>query len=76
MEIQYIGEHTIWGTIGHLFIALSFAAAILSAVSYWFAQTSPEDAASWKKLGRLGFNLHSLGVMGIIGVLFFILFNH
>jgi cytochrome c-type biogenesis protein CcmF len=76
MDIQYIGEHTIWGTIGHLFIALSFSAAILSAVSFWFAQTKPEEASSWKKLGRLGFHLHSLGVLGIIGVLFFILFNH
>ncbi|HOY49762.1 MAG TPA: cytochrome c biogenesis protein CcsA [Flavobacteriales bacterium] len=76
MDIQYIGEHTYWGTIGHLFISLSFAAAILSAVSYWFAQTSPNDSAAWKKLGRLGFRLHSLGVVGIIGVMFFILFNH
>ena len=76
MDINYIGEHTIWGTIGHLFISLSFAAAILSAVSYWFAQTSPEAAAGWKKLGRIGFRLHSLGVVGIIGVMFFILFNH
>lgn len=76
MDIQYVGEHTVWGTIGHFFIALSFAAALFSAVSYWFAQTYSEDALSWKKLGRLGFRLHSVGVFGIIGVLFFILFNH
>ncbi|MFM2286099.1 MAG: hypothetical protein RLZZ543_1596 [Bacteroidota bacterium] len=76
MEINYVGEHTLWGSIGHLFISLSFAAAILSAVSYWMAQTSKDDSAGWKKLGRIGFSLHSLGVIGIVGSMFYILFNH
>ncbi|MEX1188185.1 MAG: cytochrome c biogenesis protein CcsA [Bacteroidia bacterium] len=77
MEIQYIGEHLIWGQLGQLFAILSFAAALLSAVSYFNAHYAGlAEKASWQKLGRLGFSLHSLGILGIIGVLFYILFNH
>ncbi len=77
MDIEYIGEHLIWGQLGQLFVILSFTAALLSALSYFQAHISPiSERQSWKKLGRLGFWLHSLGVLGIIVTLFVILFNH
>jgi cytochrome c-type biogenesis protein CcmF len=76
MNIEYVGEHLVWGYIGHLFIVLSFAGAFLSALSYFFAETQTDSKPEWKKLGRLGFRIHSAGVLGIIAVLFFLLFNH
>lgn len=76
MEIAYEGERLIWGTLGRLFVVLSFTGALFSAVSYWFAHREPLQEASWRKLARWGFRIHSLSVLGIIGVLFFLLFNH
>jgi cytochrome c-type biogenesis protein CcmF len=72
--IQYAGEHLWAGTLGTIFIILSFAAALLSALSYFFAARNPLDE-NWKKIGRAGFRIHSLGVFGIIGTLFFMLYN-
>lgn len=72
--INYIGEHLWAGKLGNFFILLSFAAAVLSTLSYFFASRNPLDE-NWKKLGRFGFRLHSLGVFGIIGTLFFMLYN-
>lgn len=88
MEINYVGEHLVWGQLGHFFIVLSFVGALLSALSYWFAAKNSVLQSSggagtasavfndWKRLGRLGFNLHTTGVLGIIFTLFYILFNH
>ena len=75
--IQYIGEHLVWGKLGQMFVMLSFAASLLSALAYVQAHYSDEaEKLSWKKIARIGFSLHSLGILGIIGVLFFILFKH
>ena len=77
MNIDYIGEHLIWGQLGHFFTILSFVAAILTAVSYTQAHYADlAEQSSWKKMGRLGFGLHTFGVLGIIATLFVMLFNH
>src|ERR1700740_3664276 len=74
-QINYIGEHVWAGKLGNFFVVLSFAAALLSTISYFFWTKNPLEL-SWKKLGRLGFRLHSLGVAGIVCTLFFMLYNH
>ena len=76
-EIQYIGEHLIYGQIGHFLIVLSFAASIFGALSYFFAvrQRATEHASSWLSLGRLGFWVHCLSVFAIIGIIFYIMLN-
>lgn len=76
MEIQYNGENLWLGIIGNLFIALSFSAAFLATVSYFMAGRNGLIHTGWKRLGRIGFMLHSLGVLGIIGTLFYILLAH
>jgi len=76
MEINYVGEHLAWGYAGNFFIVLAFAAALFSAICYWNAHKDFAEQHSWKRLARIGFRAHSAGVLGIIGVLFFILFNH
>jgi len=78
MEIQYIGEHLIWGQLGHVFTILSFCGALLSALAYGYstAEQNLNEQQNWKKLARRGFYTHSLSVIGIIACLFWMLFNH
>ncbi len=73
--MEYIGEHLFPGQFGHLCAVLSFVAVLLSAVAYFFATKKRETATyeGWRNLGRLGFLLHGLAVLGIIGSLFYIL---
>lgn len=77
--IQYIGEHLWAGEIGNIFVILAFVSALLAALSYFSAAQS-EDLSpsfySWNKLGRFAFRLHSFAVLGIVGTLFIMLFNH
>jgi cytochrome c-type biogenesis protein CcmF len=76
MDIQYIGEHAWAGLLGNVFLVLSFTAAILSAVSYFITANKPLEDASWKRIGRVAFRIHSLSVLGIMGTLFIMLRNH
>lgn len=77
--IQYVGEHLWAGELGNIFIILSFAAAFLSALAYFSAaQADPlsNHYTSWRKIGRIAFGIHSAAVVGIVGTLFVMLFNH
>jgi cytochrome c-type biogenesis protein CcmF len=74
-EIQYIGEHLIFGKIGYFVIILGFVAAIFSSVSYFFA-TNNEDTlqfSSWRKLGRIGFTIHGVAIYTTIALTFHIM---
>lgn len=76
-NITYIGEHLIWGQIGNAFVFLSFTAALLAAFAYFrSAQNDELENGSWKKLGRIGFYLHSIGVIGIMTTMFCMIFRH
>lgn len=71
--IEYVGEHTFIGTLGDSLISVSLAAAFLSAVAYVLAHRF--SSASFRKVGRAGFWLHSLCLLGVVAVLFVMLFN-
>ncbi|MCB9356194.1 MAG: cytochrome c biogenesis protein CcsA [Lewinellaceae bacterium] len=73
--MEYIGEHLLPGQIGHLFAVLSFVAALMSAFAFYLAtqRRNTAGAEGWRNLGRLGYVLHGLAVLGIIGSLFYIL---
>ena len=75
MDINYVGENLLPGKIGQLFVVLSFGAALLSLISYFFATKNPEEK-TWKTLGRIGFWLNALSVLVIGTVLFYIIYNH
>jgi len=76
-NITYIGEHLIWGQIGNAFVFLAFTAALLAAFAYFrSAQNDELEYGSWKKLGRIAFYLHSIGVIGIMTMLFCMIFRH
>lgn len=64
----------IFGRLGNLFISLAFVAAALAAVAYFLA--GKEKNRSWMRLGRMAYLTHGLSVLGIVGVLFAIIFGH
>jgi cytochrome c-type biogenesis protein CcmF len=72
--MQYIGEHPWAGTTGHLLTLCSLVMAALAAVAYYLGTQRRDEA--WTSLGRLAFRLHSVAVVGIVAVLFIMLFNH
>ncbi len=78
-NISYIGEHLIWGNAGRFFVYLSFISALLASFAYFCSAQSPllgGEGASWKKLGRLSFRIHSLAVVGIMATLFSMILLH
>lgn len=75
MDIAYKGEHLLPGHLGQFFVILSFGAALLSTISYYFATTNKLDT-SWHRLGRIGFYLNTVSVVGIGTCLFYIIYNH
>jgi len=74
--IEYLNEHLQYGTIGNLFVVLSFVFALLSSVSYFLAAKDNDEAPSWKRIARMSFRMHGLSVFGIVGTLFIMLYNH
>lgn len=77
MDIVYKGEHLLPGQLGQIFVILSFGAALVSAISYYFATTStnPLDK-SWLKMGRIAFFINSLSILGVGVLLFYVIYNH
>lgn len=74
-EIQYIGEHLIFGKIGYFVIILGFVSAIFSCLAYFFA-TNTEGTAPhqmWKRLGRIGFSIHGISIYTTIGMTFYVM---
>jgi cytochrome c-type biogenesis protein CcmF len=77
MEIQFIGENLLPGKIGQFFIVLAFGASLLSTIAYFFAVKNKNEAdRSWTKLGRLGFLINLISIVGIGATLFYLILNH
>jgi cytochrome c-type biogenesis protein CcmF len=72
--IEYIGEHAWAGQLGHSLTIISFVGAVLAALAYLIGTQRNDDG--WKSLGRLAFRVHSVAVLGIVVVLFTMLFKH
>lgn len=70
--------HYFIGHLGHLFVILSFVAAVATAFSY-FKATITDDLVlknQWLVNGRTGFYVHAVAVFGICVTLFVIIANH
>ncbi len=74
--MEYIGEHLLIGKVGNLFVILSFVFALLASISYFFAAKENEESSSWKNIARIAFRIHGFSVLGIVGALFIMLYNH
>ena len=77
MDTAFKGEHLLPGHIGQIFVILSFGAALLSTISYYFATTStnPLDK-SWLRMGRIAFYINSISILGVGSLLFYVIYNH
>jgi cytochrome c-type biogenesis protein CcmF len=74
--MEYIGEHAFIGQLGNGFLVLAFASIVLAAVSYFFAaQRDSLEQKNWIKIARLGFSIHTVAVLAVCGILFFMLYN-
>ncbi len=77
MDVQYVGERLLPGIFGNAFVIISFVASILATISFFMASRAKHQAdASWLRLGRIGFIVHSVGVLGIVAALFYIIYSH
>jgi cytochrome c-type biogenesis protein CcmF len=74
--MTYAGEHPIFGQLGHLFVALAFASALLSCISYFAGLNKGLINNSWQRLGRIAFGIHSFAVAGIVVTMFYLIYNH
>jgi len=71
---EYIGEHLWAGQLGHALTVISLVGAMLAMSGYFHGTRT--GSVEWTRLGRLGFRMHSLAVLGIVVMLFIMLFNH
>ena len=74
--IEYVGENLIAGQIGNFLIFLSFVASLLAVVFYYNTSDLSSELNSWKKGGRFFFRLHSVSMLGLIGILFYLIYTH
>lgn len=68
--MEYIGEHLWAAQLGRGLTALAFTFTLLAFFA--FTKNTPQ----WLKAGRLAFRLHAISLFGLIGTLFFIMYNH
>jgi len=71
--MEYVGEHLWAGELGHIFVLSAFGFGLLSSIAYFIAENKQDD--SWKSLGRMAFYAHSVSVVAMVGMLFFMIFN-
>lgn len=72
--MNYIGELLVYGQIGNALVALSFTGALLAAAAYFISFRTGD--AAWNKIARAAFAVHSVSVIGIFAVLYYLIFNH
>lgn len=85
--IQYAGEWTIVGNIGHLFALVGLLASLFATLSFWQSartdtpvsptHSTPNSLSQvWLHWGRWGFILNVISVLAIGIILFYLIFNH
>ncbi len=74
--MDYVGEHTWIGELGTALVVVAFVSAITAGVAYFISsRLQAGEAWQWRKLGRTAFTVHGFGVIAVMGVLFYLLFN-
>lgn len=70
--IEYVGENLIAGKAGEILVILSFISGLLACIFYYFSSSNAYDD-SWRKLGRLFFQIQSVSIFSFIAILFYLL---
>ena len=73
-EMQYIGEHLVPRALGEIVTVIGFSAILFALISYLLALRNNGDR-KYINTGRTLFSIHSLGIFGLIGLMFFVMFN-
>ena len=69
--------NTFIGNLGHFFVITSFVSSLVAAYGYIMAtRTHDLEAQSWRRFARNAFYAHGLLVLGVVGTLFYIIYNH
>ncbi len=77
MSTAFKGEHLLPGHLGQIFVVLSFGAALLSTISYYFATTTANKLDnSWLQMARLAFYANTVSILGVGVLLFYVIYNH
>lgn len=76
--MDYIGEHLLPGQLGHLLVVLSLVASIVACIAYFKSANAklPDEAVSWRKIGRIAFITDALSVIAVFGIILFIIVQH
>ncbi|MCO6460088.1 MAG: cytochrome c biogenesis protein CcsA [Saprospiraceae bacterium] len=77
-QIQYVGEHPIFGLIGHALVIGAFVTALLSAFGYIWSYRHRDDAPvanQWKQLARNSYFVHAFSCLSIFILLLFMMAN-
>lgn len=72
------GEHLIYGQLGHFFVVLALISAIIASIGFGQSLRNKEihDQQSWLRFSRISFAVHTISILGIFSVLFYICANH
>ncbi len=69
--------HTFIGNLGHFFVITAFVASLVAVYAYYkVSQAQDHEKESWRLFARSAFYVHGFAVVGIIGALFSIIYNH
>lgn len=70
--------HATIGDIGHLFVIISFVTALISIINFFFSEREKNGLKKeqWLKNGTATYIVHGFSVFGIVGILFYIIYNH
>ncbi len=74
--VKFVGESLLPGQIGQLFIVLAFVGSLLATVAYAFGvKNKNTQDLSWTKIGRAGFLINLISIIGIGATLFYLILN-
>jgi cytochrome c-type biogenesis protein CcmF len=79
MNIHAIGQHVLFGKVGHFLIILSFVTSLAACLSFFLAtlkNKSPQTSYPWISFGRKLFILHAVSVFGVMISLLIIIHGH
>lgn len=65
------------GNLGHLLVIISFVTSMVAAAAYFLAaQKENKDRDEWRHFARGAFWVHGISIIGVVVVLFSIIYNH
>jgi cytochrome c-type biogenesis protein CcmF len=70
----YVGEHLIWGNLGHTAVVVSFIASLLAFIAFYFKQQN--EQSPWAKIASAALWIHTFSVFAIFAILYYLIQSH